>query len=38
MKSKSRRQILAFLPSNFLAKFTNLSDSKAKFANLAKNL
>lgn len=38
MKSKSLRQILAFLPSNFPAKFTNLSDSKAKFANLAKNL
>ena len=38
MKSKSRRQILAFLPSNFLAKFTNLSATKAKFANLAKNI
>ena len=38
MKSKSLRQILAFLPSNFLVKFTNLSDSKAKFTNLAKNL
>ena len=38
MKSKSRRQILAFLPSNFLAKFTNLSAAKVKFANLAKNL
>ena len=38
MKSKSRRQILAFLPSNFPAKFTNLSGAKAKFANLAKNL
>ncbi len=38
MKSKSRRQILAFLPSNFLTKFTNLSAAKAKFINLAKNL
>ena len=38
MKSKSHRQILAFLPSNFLTKFTNLSIAKTKFANLAKNL
>jgi len=38
MKSKSRRQNLAFLPSNFLTKFANLSGAKAKFANLAKNL
>ena len=37
MKSKSLRQILTFLPSNFLAKFTNLNGAKAKFANLAKN-
>ena len=38
MKSKSRRQILAFLSSNFLTKFTNLSSQKAKFINLAINL
>ena len=38
MKSKSRRQILAFLSSNFLTKFTNLSAAKAKFINLAINL
>lgn len=38
MKSKSRRQILALLLSNFLAKFTNLGSQKAKFINLAINL